>query len=475
MTKVILAVVAVAVSALPAGAESATGLGGTWVGALSFSRPLGTEPVPLSIQLRGSRATISLGRGHSARSQVSARVGAGRLRLSLPGRPSRITLDGRLKRGRLTGVVRAGAVRGRFALKRSRFPLEESTLGLYRFGDGRALGVWSGVGPRIASLYDTAEVRGLYRTRRGAYTIGSGLQTRAPTVGTAAFAAGAAVWQGTRGDRVPMREEEVFVRSGRALLACTLAIPPGAGKRAAIVFAHGSGPARRSFNSINSLFFNHLGVATLSCDKRGIGQSGGVYPGEFPSAGAVDQYARDVQAQARFLATQPEIDAARIGAAGASQAGWVMPVATAREPAIRFMIGFVSPSLTQGETDLWATLNDQGRSLPARSDEDMEAEVRRSGRSGVDPMPSIRAMRVPALWLYGGKDRTVPSRLCVERLDPVTREPGRDFTYRVFPGGTHGLVLTQNGLLDEQARSSRMVDGLYQTIREWLSARGLAG
>jgi pimeloyl-ACP methyl ester carboxylesterase len=151
-----------------------------------------------------------------------------------------------------------------------------------------------------------------------------------------------------------------------------------------------------------------------------------------------------------------------------------MPVAAAREQAIRFMVGFVSPSLTQGETDLWASLNDQGRSPPTRTDEEMEADVRRSGPSGVDPMPSIQAMRIPALWLYGGKDRTVPSRLCVERLDPVTREPGRDFSYRVFPGGTHGLVLTQNGLLDEQARSSRMVEGLYGTIRDWLSARGLS-
>jgi pimeloyl-ACP methyl ester carboxylesterase len=121
-----------------------------------------------------------------------------------------------------------------------------------------------------------------------------------------------------------------------------------------------------------------------------------------------------------------------------------MLLAAAREPAIRFMIGLVSPTLTQSETDLWANLNGQGQSMPTRTDEDMEAEVRRAGPGGVDPMPSIRAMRIPAIWLYGGKDRIVPSRLCVERLDPASREPGRDFSYRVFPGGTHGLILTAN-------------------------------
>jgi hypothetical protein len=104
----------------------------------------------------------------------------------------------------------------------------------------------------------------------------------------------------------------------------------------------------------------------------------------------------------------------------------------------------------------------------------MENEVRRAGPSGVDPMPSIRAMRIPAIWLFGGKDRIVPTRLCVERLDPLTHEPGRDFSYLVFAGGTHGLVKTENGLNAEQTRSNHTVDGLYQAIREWLRARGFA-
>jgi dienelactone hydrolase len=264
------------------------------------------------------------------------------------------------------------------------------------------------------------------------------------------------------------------VRSGQALLACTLTIPPGAGRRPGLTFAHGAGLAPRAFNSGIARYANHLGLVTLSCDKRGVAQSGGRYPGEFPSEQAVDQYARDVAAQARFLAAQPEVDSGRVGVAGASQAGWIMPPAAVREPTIRFMIGLVSPTLTQGETDLWADLNDQGRTPPTRSDEEMEAEVRRSGRLGIDPVPSIRAMRIPAIWLYGSKDRTVPSRLCIERLDPLTRESGRDFTYVNFPGGTHGLIRTQNGLLAEAARSNRLVDGLYPTIRDWLRARGFS-
>jgi uncharacterized protein len=264
------------------------------------------------------------------------------------------------------------------------------------------------------------------------------------------------------------------VRSGQALLACTLTTPPGAGRRPGLTFAHGAGMSPRAFNTGIARYANHLGLVTLSCDKRGIGQSGGRYPGEFPSEQAVDQYARDVAAQARFLAAQREVDPARVGVAGGSQAGWIMPPAAVREARIRFMIGLVSPTLTQGETDLWADLNEHGQRPPTRSDADMEAEVRRAGPFGVDPMPAIRAMRIPAIWLYGAKDRTVPSRLCIERLDPLTREPGRDFSYVNFPGGTHGLIKTENGLLAEAQRSNRIVDGLWPTIRDWLRARGFS-
>jgi hypothetical protein len=69
---------------------------------------------------------------------------------------------------------------------------------------------------------------------------------------------------------------------------------------------------------------------------------------------------------------------------------------------------------------------------------------------------------------------SVESRLCIERLDPVTRQAGRDFTYINFPRGTHGLIGTENGLLAEADRSNRLVDGLYPAIRDWLRVRGFS-
>ena len=93
----------------------------------------------------------------------------------------------------------------------------------------------------------------------------------------------------------------------------------------------------------------------------------------------------------------------------------------------------------------------------------MEAEVRATAPSGVDPLPAIRAMRIPAIWLFGGRpDRAVAALRRAARSRRARARP--DFTYRVFPGGTHGLLFTANGLIDEQARSSRFVEGYFATV-----------
>ena len=151
-----------------------------------------------------------------------------------------------------------------------------------------------------------------------------------------------------------------------------------------------------------------------------------------------------------------------------------MPLAATREPAVRFLVLLVSPAVTQGESDFYSQLTTQGAAIPTQSPADIEAEVRRQGPSGFDPLPAIRALRIPALWLYGGNDQHVPTRLSVERLEPLTKEPGRDFSYAVFPTANHGLVDTEHGLNAEAQRSSRFAPGLLSTMAGWLRSHGLA-
>ena len=82
-------------------------------------------------------------------------------------------------------------------------------------------------------------------------------------------------------------------------------------------------------------------------------------------------------------------------------------------------------------------------------------------------------MSIPALWLYGGLDKTVPSRLSVQRLAPIAAEAGRDFTIEWFPRANHALVETQTGLTSEMLRSDTFAPGMFAAVSEWLRAHHL--
>jgi cephalosporin-C deacetylase-like acetyl esterase len=69
-----------------------------------------------------------------------------------------------------------------------------------------------------------------------------------------------------------------------------------------------------------------------------VGQSTGVYPGERAIPSTIDLLARDAQAEVRYLASLPEVDPARVGLLGDSQAGWIIALAAARERAVRWAV-----------------------------------------------------------------------------------------------------------------------------------------
>jgi dienelactone hydrolase len=326
--------------------------------------------------------------------------------------------------------------------------------------------------PRLVDL-DAGRVHGLYPAGRS-FSLGSGFATPTPTRGRVRFDARSARLGGRRVPLLPLRSIPVRFRSDGATLAGTLLIPPGSGRRAAVAYVTGSGPTTREYLPELQALLLHNGVAVLAYDKRGIGASGGSYPGESPTDTAIDQLARDAAAAARFLAGRAELDPARVGLAGHSQAGWIMPLAAMREPAIRFLVTFSGPAVTADENDLYQTLAGEG-DLPQRmTDAAIDARVERAGPGGVDPVPWIAALRIPVLWLYGGLDHIVPPRLSAKRLAPLAAEPGRDFTVWTFPRANHALVETKTGLTSEMLRSDRYARGMFQRVGAWLRAHGLS-
>ena len=469
-TKLALLALSVGVAVCAAGGSLAArppSATGSWVGALTLGGS--TE---LGVAIEGRRATVALGVGHAGLQTVRLSARGTGIRFELPGRPAPLAFVLRVEGGALVGTVTQGRARGSVRARRGPFP-SLLARGLYA-ADGETIAVVDDpYGPARLVGLELGSVHALY-PRDGGFRIGAGFATREPTLGSARFDATGAVLSGARKARVRVRELEVRFPSAGATLSGTLMLPAGPGRHAAVAWVHGSGPTARAYLPDLQALLVHHGVGVLAYDKRGVGQSGGRFPGESPTAAATDVLARDAAAAARFLAAQPDVDPKRVGLAGHSQAGWIMPLAATRETAVRFLLTFAGPAVTADENDLYQTLAGQGETRQRLSDADVDAQVLAHGLGGIDPLPWIRQLRVPAAWFYGELDKHVPTRLSVRRLQPVASEPGRDFTIEVLPRANHALVQTQAGLTAEMLRSDAFAPGLFARVGTWLRAHGLS-
>src|SRR5690242_10348923 len=328
-------------------------LNGSWTGSYSLhGRSL------LAFSVHGSRADVALGVGHADVQTVPARIRGRQLTLALPGRPVPVRFTGTLQGAVLAGRVTQGDVSGTFRVHRGGAPALFAR-GYFAAGSRMLAVVDDPYGPARLVDADTGEVHALY-LRGSALEIGSGFASRASLAGVARLGVGGGTVAGEQATRVPMRQLEVRFRSGNATLAGTLTIPPGPGRHPAVAFLHGSGPTTRAYLPDLDVPFVRNGVAVLAYDKRGVGQSSGTYPGESPSARTIATLARDAEAAARFLAAQPEIDPERVGLAGHSQAGWIMPLAAKEEPAVHALVVFSGPAVTADENDRYQNLTGAG-------------------------------------------------------------------------------------------------------------------
>jgi uncharacterized protein len=456
--------VAVLAGVAAAGRASAA-IGGGWVG--TFVLPGSTSPVAIALDLHGTGATVSLGPGHASATDVHVAVRGNSLRFSVPGLPASVTFSGSRHGNRISGGVRQGPLHGSFRLRRGRSAVL-SALGLYRSDSGAAVAVVEAEGyPAWLVELPTGRTHGLNATLT---TVG-GMLGETSGDGTLAVEPGALVW--TRGGtvvryaRVRLRQREVHVGT----LAGTLTFPEGAGPFPAAALVHGSSAAGREEFQAFAAYLESIGVAALATDKRGVGQSGGTFPGDQATGPTISVLAADAQAQVRFLDRLPQVDANRTGLLGDSQAGWVMALAAAREPAVRWAVALAGPTTTVGETDLFTQLAGAEQTAPTGTRAQMLDRVRALGPGGFDPLPSLRRLSIPFLWVFGDDDRNVPTELCVERLESI--RAGHDYTSVVLPM-THALLELPNGLYSSLPRSPGFVPTLFPTVGGWLLRHGLA-
>jgi len=217
--------------------------------------------------------------------------------------------------------------------------------------------------------------------------------------------------------------------------------------RAAVVIVHGSGQEKRMADFAARLAKD--GIAVLTYDKRGVGESGGVYAGPEVGTNNVDaanleRLAADADAAVDALVARLPSRQTPVGLMGFSQAAWIIPLAARKNPTVQFMVLFSGPVATareqlrfqfytEGAPDFWATHTEAEAREHIRSDPD------RYAFADTDPRDALAALSIPGLWLYGDRDVQAPVGLSVERLD-VLKLQGKAYESRVFPGLGHNVA-----------------------------------
>lgn len=257
--------------------------------------------------------------------------------------------------------------------------------------------------------------------------------------------------------------EEVRFTSQGVTLVGTLFQPDH--PRAAVVTVHGSGQEKRMATFANRLAKD--GIAVLTYDKRGVGDSGGVYAG--PEVGTNNIDAANLELLARDAAAAVDVLAKRlpgkkipVGLIGFSQAGWVIPLASKANPSVTFMVLFSGPVVTareqlrfqfytKSDRQFWDTHTEADANMHTLNDPD------RYEFADTDPVKTLASLSIPGLWLFGGKDVQAPVALSIERLTAL-HSTGKPYTYKVFPTLGHNLT---------SANAGDPVD----TAVQWITAR----
>lgn len=391
-------------------------------------------------------------------------------------------------------------------------------LGSYRLTDGRLLDISPDDGNALRWQQFDGQTGGLHEAANGSWKSTYGWTGRddGKTVRFPACRAGRIDFAGVSGRRIAFDVKGAAFTSHGTRLVGRLVMPKGRNKVAVVVFVHGSEDASALDGWALQRMLPAEGVGMFVYDKRGTGRSGGAYTQDF------NLLADDAVAavhEARLLAGAR---LSRIGYHGTSQGGWVAPIAANRAP-VDFVIvayGLAVSVIAEDQEAVELQLREKGfsgkdiadalkvakaaeavfvsdftsgidefdairsryRSKPwfkdVRGDfiflvlPKSKAQLRSMGPKfdwhtpfNYDPMPTLRASKVPQLWVLGGEDYEAPSAETRRRLDSLIAQR-LPFTVAYYPEAQHGMMLFETAA-DGSRVSTRIAPGYFRMIRDF--------
>ncbi|MGE0441165.1 MAG: alpha/beta hydrolase family protein [Gemmatimonadales bacterium] len=274
----------------------------------------------------------------------------------------------------------------------------------------------------------------------------------------AALVGGGAVGCGGETAPPPPDDGNIPVRSGSVTIMGTLDKPATPGPYPVMVFVPGSGRTTREADQPAVDLAVPQGVAVFRYDKRGLGQSTGLFE-EVTVANSdrvLNDRAADVAAIVEYLATRPDIRADRIFLWGTSQGAWVAPLVAGKTSRLAFIIALSGGGSSVGTSDHYDELTDDPSVTVAQATAQLAAFP---GPFGYDPEPTLRGLTLPVLWIFGGLDRSNPSYFDSTTVDRVRGDFGRDFTIALFPRMNHDLIDVDTGVFPAD---------LFPTVFAWV-------
>lgn len=337
------------------------------------------------------------------------------------------------------------------------------------------------------------------------------------TVNLSDCTAGTIRFDGQAGQRIAFDVTETKFEGHGVDLVGRLVLPKGKAKVPVVVLVHGA-----EFSSARDLYaLQRLlpaeGVGVFVYDKRGTGASGGKYSQDF------ERLADDAVAalgEARRLAGAR---AGRVGYQGGSQGGWIVPLALLRAPAdfgvVSFGLAVTVIDEDQQQVALEMKLKGHGPEETAKALEvasaveavvesgfasgferldtvrakyrseswykDLhgnfthmflphdEAKLREMGKQfdwgtpwRYDPMPALRVVKTPQLWILGEDDLEAPSAETGRRIRDL-QAAGRPIVLALYPGAEHGMTEYELDAKGERA-STRYAPGYFAMMCDFI-------